>query len=98
MKLFDGKHFRRVCMTAIISSTAPILSTALPELAGPSASLPQLSRGLLGDERMWLFNRLPRETLKEKHGFTPEPGWAEHLQRAAVRLSSGGSGSFVSSH
>ncbi|HVR76558.1 MAG TPA: S46 family peptidase [Planctomycetota bacterium] len=84
-------------MTAIISSTAPIVSTALSDLPGLSTTLPRLSTGLFGDEGMWLFNRLPLETLKEKHGFTPEPGWAERLQRAAVRLSSGGSGSFVSS-
>jgi hypothetical protein len=49
-----------------------------------------------GDEGMWLFNRLPLSALKERHGFVPEPGWAENLLRAAVRLSSGGSGSFVS--
>jgi hypothetical protein len=51
---------------------------------------------LLGDEGMWLFNRLPLKYLKEKHGFTPPEGWAENLMRSAVRLSSGGSGSFVS--
>ncbi len=48
------------------------------------------------DEGMWLFNRLPLAQLKEKHGFVPPAGWAERIQRAAVRLSSGGSGSFVS--
>jgi hypothetical protein len=50
----------------------------------------------LGDEGMWLFNRLPLETLKARHGFEPTPGWAEHLRSAAVRFNSGGSGSFVS--
>ena len=48
------------------------------------------------DEGMWLFNQIPFETLREKHQFVPDPGWAEHLLRACVRLSSGGSGSFVS--
>ncbi len=48
------------------------------------------------DEGMWLFNRLPLAQLKEKHGFVPPAGWAERIPRAAVRLSSGGSGSFVS--
>jgi hypothetical protein len=48
------------------------------------------------DEGMWLFNRLPEKQLRERYGFRPEPGWAEHLFRSAVRISSGGSGSFVS--
>jgi hypothetical protein len=60
-------------------------------IANAAWSLP-----VAGDEGMWLFNRLPLDYLKEKHGFTPDPGWAENLLRAAVRLSSGGSGSFVS--
>ena len=46
---------------------------------------------------MWLFNDLPLEALKERYGFTPPAGWAERLMRAAVRLSSGGSGSIISS-
>jgi hypothetical protein len=55
-----------------------------------------LGAPLLADEGMWLFNDLPLERLKEKYGFTPPPGWSERLMRAAVRLSSGGSGAFVS--
>ena len=51
---------------------------------------------LPADEGMWLFNRLPRKHLSAKYGFEPESRWAENLSRAAVRLSSGGSGSFVS--
>jgi len=49
-----------------------------------------------GDEGMWVFNNLPLETLKARHGFTPPAGWAEHLRSAAVRFNNGGSGSFVS--
>lgn len=49
-----------------------------------------------GDEGMWVFNNLPLETLKARYGFTPPPGWAEHLRSAAVRFNNGGSGSFVS--
>ncbi len=48
------------------------------------------------DEGMWVFNKLPIETLKAKYGFEPTPGWAEHLRSSAVRFNSGGSGSFVS--
>ncbi|MDG3003732.1 S46 family peptidase [Paludisphaera mucosa] len=49
-----------------------------------------------GDEGMWVFNNLPLETLKARYGFTPPPGWAEHLRSSAVRFNNGGSGSFVS--
>jgi len=54
------------------------------------------SMWIRADEGMWLFNRLPLKSLKERHGFAPKEGWADNLLRAAVRLSSGGSGSFVS--
>jgi hypothetical protein len=48
------------------------------------------------DEGMWPFNDLPLAKLEEKHGFRPSKEWIGNLQRSAVRLSSGGSGSFVS--
>lgn len=53
---------------------------------------------LPADEGMWLFNRLPTQQLSGKYGFSPNPAWAQHLMRSAVRLSSGGSGSFVSAN
>jgi hypothetical protein len=49
------------------------------------------------DEGMWLFNAPPTKLLKEKYDFEPTEAWLKHLQRAAVRFNSGGSGSFVSS-
>lgn len=51
---------------------------------------------LSADEGMWLFNRPPRELLKEKYGFEPSDEWLANLQRSAVRFNSGGSGAFVS--
>ena len=48
------------------------------------------------DEGMWLFNNPPKKLLKERYGFEPTDAWYEHLQQAAVRFNSGGSGSFVS--
>ena len=48
------------------------------------------------DEGMWVFNKLPLGHLQKEYGFTPPPGWVEHLRSAAVRFNSGGSGSFVS--
>ena len=48
------------------------------------------------DEGMWLVNKLPRKLLKEKYGFAVSDGWVEHVQKSAVRISTGGSGSLVS--
>ena len=48
------------------------------------------------DEGMWLPNRLPRKLLKEKYGFAVSDAWVEHVQKSAVRISTGGSGSLVS--
>jgi hypothetical protein len=50
----------------------------------------------VADEGMWLFNRPPHEILRERHQFDATDVWLEHLQKSSVRLSSGGSGSFVS--
>ena len=66
-----------------------LLMTMTLTLAAPLA---------MGDEGMWLFNRPPREHLKQKYDFEPSDEWLGHLQRASVRFNSGGSGSFVSSN
>ncbi|HXY34000.1 MAG TPA: S46 family peptidase, partial [Planctomycetaceae bacterium] len=50
----------------------------------------------LADEGMWLFNRPPRQILKERYGFEPTKEWLDHVQRASVRFNVGGSGSFIS--
>jgi hypothetical protein len=50
------------------------------------------------DDGMWLFNAPPLKQLKEKYQFEPTQQWLEHLQKASVRLNSGGSGSFVSAN
>ena len=56
-----------------------------------------VAAGLLpGDEGMWLFNNPPRRLLQQRYGFDPSAAWLEHLQKSAIRLNSGGSGSFVS--
>jgi len=51
---------------------------------------------LYADEGMWVFNNLPLETLKERHGFEPTEDWILRVRSAAVRFNNGGSGSFVS--
>jgi len=47
-------------------------------------------------EGMWTFDNLPREQMQARYGFTPTQAWADHVQRSAVRLAGGCSGSFVS--
>jgi hypothetical protein len=54
------------------------------------------SSGARADEGMWLFNRPPRQVLKERYNFEPTKEWLDHVQRASVRFNSGGSGSFIS--
>lgn len=63
---------------------------------GWAAMAMMLTAPVLGDEGMWLPNRLPTKHLKEKYGFEPTPEWVEHVQRSCVRFGSGGSGSIVS--
>ena len=51
-----------------------------------------------GDEGMYLFNDLPVDLLKARHGFDADEAWADHLRLSSVRFNSGGSGSFISSN
>lgn len=54
--------------------------------------------GALGraDEGMWLFNRAPKQQIQAKYGFELTDAWLDHVQKSAVRISTGGSGSLVS--
>ncbi|HLO40484.1 MAG TPA: S46 family peptidase [Phycisphaerales bacterium] len=49
------------------------------------------------DEGMWLLTSPPREYLRSTYGFEPSAEWLEHVQKSAVRFSTGGSGSLISS-
>jgi hypothetical protein len=60
------------------------------------ALLLALSSSVFADEGMWLFNRPPREILRQRYNFDPSAAWLDHLQKSSVRFNSGGSGSFVS--
>jgi len=51
----------------------------------------------MADEGMWLFNRPPRDLLRQRYNFDPSQPWLDHLQKSSVRFNNGGSGSFVSS-
>jgi hypothetical protein len=51
---------------------------------------------LVADEGMWLFNAFPKDAVQSKYGFTVTDEFLLHMQMAAVRFNSGGTGSFVS--
>ena len=51
---------------------------------------------LSADEGMWTFDNPPLKQLKHKYDFVPSPAWLDHLRLSSVRISDGGSGSFVS--
>ena len=48
------------------------------------------------EEGMWLPNAMPTEALRKAYGFSATTEWTEHMQKSAVRFSTGGSGSVVS--
>ncbi|TWT68186.1 Peptidase S46 [Crateriforma conspicua] len=74
--------------------TAVMTTTVMLTLSG---ALGGTAVTLYGDEGMYLFNDLPKETLKSRHDFEITQAWADHLRLSSVRFNSGGSGSFVSS-
>ncbi|MFZ2492655.1 MAG: S46 family peptidase, partial [Thermoanaerobaculia bacterium] len=55
-----------------------------------------LATPLLADEGMWLFNRPPKELIKQRYGFEITDAWLAHAQKSAVRFNTGGSAAFVS--
>lgn len=48
------------------------------------------------EEGMWPFHNIPVEAIAQRYGFTPTQEWLDRLRLASVRISDGGSGSFVS--
>src|SRR5690349_6021046 len=50
----------------------------------------------LADEGMWTFDNPPLKQWKERYNFEPSKEWLDNLRLASVRLSDGGSSSFVS--
>src|ERR1700678_2659784 len=71
------------------------LHKVLPMVVFAAAS--GMAHSAPADEGMWLFNAPPKKRLQH-YGFEPTPEWLNHLQHAAVRFNSGGSGSFVSAN
>jgi hypothetical protein len=50
----------------------------------------------LAAEGMWTFDNLPLKKMQAEYGFTPGPGWVEHVMKSGVRLPGGCSASFIS--
>lgn len=49
------------------------------------------------EEGMWLFNALPKDKIQKEYGVQLQDEWVEQIQKSCLRISSGGSGAFVSS-
>ncbi|WP_035610363.1 S46 family peptidase [Haloferula sp. BvORR071] len=64
-------------------------------LAAAALSLATASHA---DEGMWLFNKPPVAKVKSAYNFEMTPPWLEHLQKSAVKIGGGASGSFVSAN
>jgi hypothetical protein len=48
------------------------------------------------DEGMWTFDAFPTAKMRAAYGFAPDQAWLDRVRSAAVRLTGGCSGSFVS--
>lgn len=70
---------------------------ALAAVLTAALTIPLAAAPAGADEGMWLLNAPPRQLLEEKYGFNPTAEWLEHVQKSAVRFSTGGSGSIISS-
>jgi len=49
------------------------------------------------DEGMWPFNSVPKEAIETQYGTILDDAWITHVQKSCLRVSLGGSASFVSS-
>lgn len=71
----------RALLVSAVAASSALLAPATPASA---------------DEGMWLLNNPPVDLIEDRYGFRPDDAWFNHLMRSAVRMGSGGSGSFVS--
>jgi hypothetical protein len=65
-------------------------------LAGAAAVFAAFAAPALADEGMWTFDNFPAAAVKAKYGVVIDRAWLDHVQHAAVRLSTGCSASVVS--
>lgn len=65
-------------------------------IAGAAFAVVGLSGAALADEGLWTLDNFPAAAVKVKYGVTLDKAWLDHVQHAAVRLSTGCSASVVS--
>jgi hypothetical protein len=68
-----------------------LASAAVTALAASSFVPPAAA-----EEGMWTFDAFPAAKVREQYGWAPDKPWLDRVQAAAVRLTGGCSGSFVS--
>ena len=51
---------------------------------------------LCSEEGMWPFHQIPKEKIVQKYGVELTDKWLNHAQKASLRVSAGGSASFIS--
>ncbi len=56
-----------------------------------------LSLTLCADEGMWTFDKLPKDSIYQNYGVRLTESWIRHVRLSSLRVSLGGSASFVSS-
>jgi len=71
------------------------MSRSLP-IAAAVAAIALSCRAAHADEGLWTFDNFPAAAVKAKYGVTIDKAWLDHVQHAAVRLSTGCSASVVS--
>lgn len=62
------------------------------------STLSALALSVPVDEGMWTFDNPPLDKIEARYGVKLTPAWLEHVQKSAVRVSTGGSGSIVSAN
>jgi hypothetical protein len=55
-----------------------------------------LASSARGDEGLWPFDMVPKDAIAKAHGVTLTDAWLDHVRLSTVRISAGGTGSFVS--
>ena len=56
------------------------------------------SNSLRAEEGFWPFDMVPRDKIEKRYEFTVTDAWLDTARRASLRVSAGGSASFVSPH
>jgi hypothetical protein len=86
----NQKHFLPCAAGGPSMSVASFIALVIAAGIGSGPSI------VRAEEGMWTLSDLPRDRLRQRYNFDPGEEWLSHVQRAAVRLGNGCSGSFVS--